>query len=210
MAIDREKMVLAGFVVVTGIAAFMPASASDVPDKEAVIVNEDGRLEYALHGQAAPGAPSAGARGRHCRYLAPPGPGEKTVLFRDGNKAVFSANRIQFLAPGGAKKQIEGGADVSRKDWWCQADGLVLFESVQAPDGRLAAVKVEWFDTKGARNTVTRVNVPPHGENADWSYAHSRLVDECLGMTFRVSERGPDGAQRPPRFVEYKLCPTGI
>ncbi|HEY5995007.1 MAG TPA: hypothetical protein VIU46_10470 [Gallionellaceae bacterium] len=201
MFTDRVIPLLAGMFAFAGIAAVVPACASDA--------SEDARQEYALEkqaGTAVAATSDAGDAELHCAYLpAAAKPGEKTFRFEDGNKAEFSASRIQFVTADGSKTQIEDGAEVARKNWWCQADGIVLFRSVKSAGGKLGAVKVEWFDSRGARISVMRVKVP--GENGDWSYERSRVVDECLGMTFRVQE-GKNA--KPARFVEYKLCPSGI
>jgi len=213
MGIAAGKILLAGIFVFGGALASMPCRASDGTDEQSVIVNEDGRFEYPLEGKAvAAGVATAGGAEAHCSYLpAVPGASARTVRFADGNEAAFSAGRVQFIPRDGARTRIDDGAEVTGKSWWCQADSVVLFRTLASPGGRLDALKVELFSSKGEPITVTLVHVPPHGNQERWSYEHSRLVDECLGMTFRITRDGkPGDSLKDARFIEYRLCPKGI
>lgn len=208
MAFERNKLVVAGAIVFAGMGASMHARAGD---ERAVLISEDGRLEYELQGQPMAGMALPGDAELHCNYSSEaPHSGERTLRFGDGNRAVFSTRRIQFITADGAKTQIDDDADVSRKNWWCREDGLFLFSSVMNAGGKLGAVRVEWLSSSGGRNNTTLVTVPPHGENVNWSYKHSRLVDECLGMTFQLQGRARNGSPKPAQLLEYKLCPAGI
>jgi hypothetical protein len=209
---NKERMLLGGVVAFMCVVTLRPACAADRPDEaarvplgKAVVVGGDIRLEYTE------GAHNAGSEELYCNYLSSADhSGDKTFRFADGNTVVFSAagkHGTQFVAADGAKTQIEDGERVQRKTWWCQEDGVVLFRAVLASGGNLSGVKVEWFDSRGARRTETQLNLPPTGEKVTWSYESVRPVDDCLGLTFRVQEGKSAGSAK---LVEYKLCPTGI
>ncbi len=205
MTFERNKLLLGWAIVLAGMGASMHARAGD---ERAVSVSEDGRQKYELKGQPVADAPLPGDGELHCKYSSRSG--EKTLRFADGNRAAFSARRIQFITAEGTNTRIDDAADVSRKNWWCREDGLVLFSSVMNAAGKLSAVRVEWLKSDGARNNTTLVTVPAQGENVSWSYEHSRIVDECLGMTFQLEERARNGSPIPARLLEYRLCPAGI
>lgn len=214
---NRKIALLGGVIAFICVVTLRPACASDQPDEgvqpfinKAAVVGEDARVEYFANVRNAATASMHQAENEelHCNYIAAPNSNDKTFRFEDGNKVVFSAagkNRIQFVAVDGAKTQIEDEEGVHRKNWWCQKDGVVLFETVLATNGSLSGVKVEWFDSSGTRRTETQVNIAPYGESVNWSYESSRLVDECLGLTFKVQE-----GKASAKFIEYKLCPKGI
>ena len=220
---NREKARLGGLAALVWVGA-LPACAADRADagaleplaNKAVVEGEGARLEYtvAVHDAPQAAARNDGSGEAHCNYLAAaPQAGDKTFRFADGNQVVFSNagnNRIQFVAADGAKKQVEDGERVSRKNWWCQEDGVVLFRTVAAPGGNLSGLKVEWFDSRGTRRNEIQVNLPPSGDGYTWSYENARQVDDCLGLSFRVQEGKAAAAQKPAKLVEYKLCPTGI
>jgi hypothetical protein len=208
----QAKLMLGAGIVFMSAAALQPACAADKPEQaladRVVVSGDDVRLENAVEVRDA----SASLHGElHCNYLS--ASNGKTFVFKDGNRAVFPAGGtggVRFVAAGGANTQIEAEGKSTLKSWWCQEDGVVLFSTVQAPEGGLGGVKVEWFDSKGMRRSATQVNLVPPGGQAIWSYAGARPVDDCLGLTFMVQENIASGAPGKARYIEYKLCPKGI
>ena len=110
----------------------------------------------------------------------------------------------------GTTRQVGGDrADLSASQRWCRDDGMVLFSPLSAPDGNLRAVRVEWLADSGAHVADTLVNLPPRARGSSWTFAHARLLDDCLGLSFRI-QAGSGDAKARPRLVEYKVCPAGI
>lgn len=183
---------------------------------EVSVDNDDVRLEHSLQaGDAAAAVPTNGTDPEVvCKYLpAATRASDKVFRFADGNTVVFPASpnsRIWFITAEQGPIAIAEAEPAHRKTWWCQKDGLVLFRAITTPEGKLSAINVDWYDSKGTRLTETRLNIPAYRLDISWAYRHARVVDDCLGLSFRIQKEKAGDSPQPPRFVEYKLCPTGI